>query len=243
MTCMPAAAQPATKLSAAMLLSAVASTGFRPLVTQSLINRTAVVVFPDPGGPWISVTLRLVAACNASYCDWLMFHKTGEPDGKPPPGGKWPQKAATRSWPPSSSAARSARLSQSNSPGAVQSTRRAFTWRQKVTWLAARSILHVFPTSSFTAAPVAPITLTTMPTCGCGKKDTNSASKLVGWPPLSCRRTRAMCGVVMKIQSPAEKLWPLGSSPEVGFRMSSQSGPRPGAMVMFDMQLPFRSKI
>mmetsp|Transcript_28974 Transcript_28974/g.96484 ORF Transcript_28974/g.96484 Transcript_28974/m.96484 type:complete len:365 (+) Transcript_28974:1088-2182(+) len=49
-------------------------------------------------------------------------------------------------------------IHQSNSSGAMPSTNRACTWRQKVTWLAARSILHVFPTSSFTAAPVAPIT-------------------------------------------------------------------------------------
>mmetsp|Transcript_115773 Transcript_115773/g.332603 ORF Transcript_115773/g.332603 Transcript_115773/m.332603 type:complete len:225 (-) Transcript_115773:1189-1863(-) len=84
----PAAPQPATRLSAAMLLSAVAKTGFRPVVAHSRISKTAVLVFPAPGGPWINETRRVVAARNASNCERFAERNTGDADGKPAFGGK-----------------------------------------------------------------------------------------------------------------------------------------------------------
>mmetsp|Transcript_99583 Transcript_99583/g.277238 ORF Transcript_99583/g.277238 Transcript_99583/m.277238 type:complete len:220 (-) Transcript_99583:820-1479(-) len=64
---------PFTKLSTAVLLSAVTSIGRS---TSSYLTRaeticTAVVVFPVPGGPWMSVMRCVQARVNA--CSWLAF--------------------------------------------------------------------------------------------------------------------------------------------------------------------------
>mmetsp|Transcript_12121 Transcript_12121/g.21918 ORF Transcript_12121/g.21918 Transcript_12121/m.21918 type:complete len:341 (+) Transcript_12121:195-1217(+) len=77
-TCSPAFTQPARRLSTAMLLSAAHRIGPRLAVTHPCTSSKAVLVFPAPGGPWISVNLRLPAASKAFRCESLHFSSNGE---------------------------------------------------------------------------------------------------------------------------------------------------------------------
>mmetsp|Transcript_82876 Transcript_82876/g.208822 ORF Transcript_82876/g.208822 Transcript_82876/m.208822 type:complete len:252 (-) Transcript_82876:931-1686(-) len=72
-TCKPRLPMPLTKLSTAVLLSAVTSIGSstRPYCTKADTICTAVVVLPVPGGPWIRVMRRVQAKVSAS--SWLLF--------------------------------------------------------------------------------------------------------------------------------------------------------------------------
>mmetsp|Transcript_35555 Transcript_35555/g.99911 ORF Transcript_35555/g.99911 Transcript_35555/m.99911 type:complete len:352 (+) Transcript_35555:837-1892(+) len=138
-----------------------------------------------------------------------------------------------------------ARLSQSSPPGSVHSTCSACTWREKVTWFAARSTRAVFPISLSAAPAPSPQILTTRPLAGGGRKPVSSASRLVTSESseTACVLTRPVWGEVTKIQSPFRKLWRSGSWPAMGRRVSSEQPPLPLEAMSCCMQAPFRSRV
>eukprot|EP00659_Diplonema_papillatum_P010227 gene10226-biopygen10231 len=67
----PAAERPVIKLSTAVLLSDVASTGPMLFPSHDFTSATEVYVFPVPGGPWMSEMRCVSAWATASLCDAL----------------------------------------------------------------------------------------------------------------------------------------------------------------------------